>query len=60
MDESEQEKSSYTILRKLGFTQGDLLKGIPVKQLFNFGISLVAGLLHSYFAIKSGWFFLRR
>jgi bacitracin transport system permease protein len=57
MDESEDEKSSYTILRKLGFTQSDLIKGIQVKQLFNFGIPLIVGLVHSYFAIQSGWFF---
>lgn len=57
MDESEDEKSSYTILRKLGFTQNDLIKGIQVKQLFNFGIPLIVGLVHSYFAIQSGWFF---
>lgn len=56
MDESENEKSNYTILRKLGFTQGDLLKGIQAKQVFNFGIPLVVGLLHSYFAVQSGWF----
>lgn len=56
MDESEEERSTYTILRKLGFTQGDLLRGIWIKQLFNFGIPLVLGLLHSYFAVKSGWF----
>jgi bacitracin transport system permease protein len=56
MDESEDEKSNYTILRKLGFTQGDLLQGIQVKQVFNFGIPLVVGLLHSYFAVQSGWF----
>lgn len=56
MDESEDEKSNYTILRKLGYTQTDLLKGIQRKQLFNFGIPLVVGLLHSYFAVKSGWF----
>lgn len=56
MDESENEKSNYTILRKLGFTQGDLIKGIQVKQIFNFGIPLVMGLLHSYFAVQSGWF----
>ncbi|MCH1626519.1 FtsX-like permease family protein [Ferdinandcohnia quinoae] len=56
MDESEDEKPNYTILRKLGFTQFDLLKGIQAKQLFNFGIPLVIGLLHSYFAVKSGWF----
>lgn len=57
MDESENEKANYTILRKLGFTRGDLLKGVQVKQVFNFGIPLVVGLIHSYFAIKSGWFF---
>lgn len=57
MDESEEERSGYTILRKLGFTQGDLLRGIQFKQLFNFGIPLVIGLCHSYFAVKSGWFF---
>lgn len=57
MDEGEEEKSSYTILRKLGFTQGDLIKGIQFKQLFNFGIPLVVGLSHSYFAVQSGWFF---
>ncbi|MDV7767152.1 ABC transporter permease [Peribacillus sp. CSMR9] len=57
MDESEGEKSNYTILRKLGFTRGDLLKGIQAKQVFNFGIPLIVGLLHSYFAVQSGWFF---
>ncbi|MNI62749.1 Bacitracin export permease protein BceB [compost metagenome] len=57
MDESEEEKANYTILRKLGFTEGDLLKGIKAKQIFNFGIPLIVGLFHSYFAVKSGWFF---
>ncbi|CAI6016229.1 Bacitracin export permease protein BceB [Paenibacillus sp. JJ-100] len=57
MNESEEEKGNYTILRKIGFTQGDLLRGIQIKQLFNFGIPLVVGLSHSYFAVKSGWFF---
>ncbi|MCZ0874769.1 FtsX-like permease family protein [Peribacillus sp. AS_2] len=56
MDESEGEKSNYTILRKLGFTRGDLIRGIQAKQVFNFGIPLVVGLLHSYFAVQSGWF----
>ncbi|MGV4964767.1 bacitracin ABC transporter permease, partial [Priestia aryabhattai] len=56
MDESEDEKPNYTILRKLGFTEKDLLKGIKIKQLFNFGIPLIVGLLHSYFAVQSGWF----
>ncbi|WP_226646033.1 ABC transporter permease [Mesobacillus subterraneus] len=57
MDQTEDEKPNYTILRKLGFTQGDLLKGIQAKQAFNFGIPLAIGLLHSYFAVQSGWFF---
>lgn len=57
MDESEDEKPNYTILRKLGFTEKDLLNGIKIKQLFNFGIPLTVGLLHSYFAVQSGWFF---
>ncbi|MUV36427.1 Bacitracin export permease protein BceB [Lentibacillus sp. JNUCC-1] len=57
MDESEDEKPNYTILRKLGFTQADLIKGISIKQIFNFGIPLIIGLSHSYFAVKSGWFF---
>lgn len=56
MGESDEEKPNYTILRKLGFTQGDLLKGIQLKQLFNFGIPLTVGLCHSYFAVQSGWF----
>jgi bacitracin transport system permease protein len=56
MDEGESEKPNYTILRKLGYSQGDLLKGIQFKQLFNFGIPLVIGLLHGYFAVQSGWF----
>ena len=57
MDEGEEEKHNYTILRKLGYTKGDLLKGIQGKQLFSFGIPLVIGLVHSYFAVQSGWFF---
>ncbi|MBY8913078.1 ABC transporter permease [Bacillus sp. YC2] len=56
MGECEDEKSDYTILRKLGFTQGDLLKGIRRKQVYNFGIPLILGLFHSYFAVQSGWF----
>ncbi|MGW9528171.1 FtsX-like permease family protein [Paenibacillus terrae] len=56
MDESEDEKANYTVLRKLGFTRDDLLRGIKIKQIFNFGIPLVIGLSHSYFAVQSGWF----
>lgn len=57
MSEAEQEKGSYTILRKIGYSQNDLLKGVYMKQLFNFGIIICVGLLHSYFAVKSGWWF---
>ena len=56
MSEADEEKASYTVLRKIGFTQEELLQGIVVKQLFNFGVPLLIGLLHSYFAVKSGWF----
>ena len=56
MGESEDEKVNFSILRKLGFTQQDLLNGIKRKQFFNFGIPLLLGLCHSYFAVLSGWF----
>ncbi|WNQ10119.1 ABC transporter permease [Paenibacillus aurantius] len=56
MEESESEAPSYTILRKLGYTSGDMTKGIAIKQLYQFGIPLAVGLLHSYFAVQSGWF----
>ncbi|MFG6117667.1 ABC transporter permease [Thalassobacillus sp. B23F22_16] len=57
MNESETEKPSYTNLRKLGFTRSDLESGVRMKQVFNFGIPLIIGLSHSYFAVRSGWFF---
>ncbi|MGG1684316.1 FtsX-like permease family protein [Pseudalkalibacillus sp. NRS-1564] len=57
MNEGEEERPNYTVLRKLGFTQADLSRGIRGKQLVNFGIPLVVGLLHGYFAVRSGWFF---
>ncbi|GGF18332.1 bacitracin export permease protein BceB [Halobacillus andaensis] len=57
MDEGDEEQPNYTILRKLGYTRHDLVKGIQIKQLFNFGIPLIIGLIHSYFAVQSGWFF---
>ncbi|WP_413306746.1 ABC transporter permease [Bacillus sp. 1P10SD] len=56
MGESEEEQPHFTILRKLGFSQGDLVSGITMKQLFSFGIPLIIGLVHSYFAVQSGWF----
>ena len=56
MSEAEEEREAYTILRKIGFTQQEILRGIYAKQAFNFGVPLLIGLLHSYFAVKSGWF----
>nr|WP_106781832.1 ABC transporter permease [Lysinibacillus timonensis] len=55
MAEAEDEKESYTTLRKIGFSTSDLMRGIYAKQLFSFGVPLIIGLLHSYFAVKSGW-----
>ncbi|MFJ7828012.1 FtsX-like permease family protein [Psychrobacillus sp. NPDC096623] len=57
MSEADEERSSYTNLRKIGFTTNELMKGIYMKQLFNFGVPLIIGLAHSYFAVKSGWMF---
>ncbi|MFJ8460103.1 FtsX-like permease family protein [Lysinibacillus xylanilyticus] len=57
MSEAEEERASYTILRKIGFAEKDIMRGIYMKQAFNFGVPLIIGLLHSYFAVKSGWFF---
>ena len=56
MSEADEEAEAYKILRKIGFTQEELVRGIMVKQVFNFGVPLLIGLLHSYFAVKSGWF----
>ncbi len=55
MSEADEEKGTYTILRKMGFTTNEIMKGIRRKQLFNFGFPLIIGLAHSYFAVKSGW-----
>lgn len=57
MSEADEERLSYTNLRKIGFTTNELMKGIYIKQLFNFGVPLIIGLAHSYFAVKSGWMF---
>lgn len=56
MSEADEEMASFAILRKIGFTQQEILRGVIVKQAFNFGVPLAIGLLHSYFAVKSGWF----
>lgn len=56
MAEAENEKDSYTTLRKIGFSTTDMMSGIYAKQLFSFGVPLLIGLMHSFFAVKSGWF----
>ncbi|CEA00846.1 Bacitracin export permease protein BceB [Jeotgalicoccus saudimassiliensis] len=56
IDECEDEKGSYNVLRKLGFSEGEILKGLALKMIISFGIPLIIGLLHSLFAVKSGWF----
>lgn len=56
MSEADEESASYTVLRKIGFTEQEILRGVIYKQVFSFGVPLIIGLLHSYFAVKSGWF----
>lgn len=54
--ECDEERENYTILRKLGFTEPEMLRGLALKMLFSFGIPLVIGILHSVFAVRAGWF----
>lgn len=56
MSEADEEKPAYTTLRKVGFSEDEIIRSMYVKQAFNFGVPLLIGLLHSYFAVKSGWF----
>ncbi|HDS2029171.1 TPA: ABC transporter permease [Staphylococcus aureus] len=49
IDETEGELENYSILRKLGFTQKDMAKGLKFKIAFNFGLPLVIALSHAYF-----------
>lgn len=56
IDECESEKGAYQVLRKLGFTNNEILRGLVNKMVISFGIPLVIGLLHSIFAVRSGWF----
>lgn len=57
MTEAEEELESYRTLRKIGFSADEMMRGIYRKQLFSFGLPLLLGLCHSYFAVKSGWNF---
>lgn len=50
MDETEDEVNNYRILRRIGFTHTDMMKGLAMKILFNFGLPLVVALLHALFA----------
>ncbi|HEC2147448.1 TPA: ABC transporter permease [Staphylococcus delphini] len=53
MDENEDEMSNYQILRKMGYTHQDMFKGLALKIVFNFGLPLIIGLGHAYFAARA-------
>ena len=55
MTEAEEERGSFMTLLKIGFSTDDIMMGIHRKQLFSFGLPLLIGICHSYFAVKSGW-----
>lgn len=57
MSEAEDERHSFVIMRKIGFTVQEIMRGIYVKQLLSFGLPLLIGILHSYFAVRCGWIF---
>lgn len=59
MTEVEQEKRSYSTLRQLGFSVGEIMRGIIRKQLFVFGLPLLVGLVHSLFAIRVASYFFQ-
>lgn len=49
IDETENELNNYAILRKLGFSQKDMAKGLKLKVIFNFVLPLSIALFHAYF-----------
>ncbi|URY17653.1 ABC transporter permease [Staphylococcus pseudintermedius] len=53
MDENEDEMANYQILRKMGYTHQDMFKGLALKIAFNFGLPLIIGLGHAFFASTS-------
>lgn len=53
MDENEDEMSNYQILRKMGYTHQDMFKGLALKIAFNFGLPLIIGLGHAFFAARA-------
>ncbi|MDT0917391.1 ABC transporter permease [Staphylococcus pseudintermedius] len=53
MDENEDEMVNYQILRKMGYTHQDMFKGLALKIAFNFGLPLIIGLGHAFFAARA-------
>ncbi|WP_353418317.1 ABC transporter permease [Staphylococcus delphini] len=53
MDENEDEMANYQILRKIGYTHQDMFKGLALKIAFNFGLPLIIGLGHAFFAARA-------
>ncbi|EHT7653503.1 ABC transporter permease [Staphylococcus pseudintermedius] len=53
MDENEDEMANYEILRKMGYTHQDMFKGLALKIAFNFGLPLIIGLGHAFFAARA-------
>ncbi|EHT8076364.1 ABC transporter permease [Staphylococcus pseudintermedius] len=53
MDENEDEMANYQILRKMGYTHQDMFKGLALKVAFNFGLPLIIGLGHAFFAARA-------
>lgn len=58
MDETEDEIPNFRILRKIGYTHQDMLEGLGLKVIFNFGLPLIVSLLHAYFAAKAFMFLM--
>ena len=50
MDETEDEIDNFKVIRRIGFTNSDMSKGLLLKILFNFGLPLIIALLHALFA----------
>ena len=50
IDETEDEIDHFRILNRIGFTHRDMLKGLTLKIIFNFGLPLIIALLHALFA----------
>ncbi|EGQ2945030.1 ABC transporter permease [Staphylococcus pseudintermedius] len=53
VDENEDEMANYQILRKMGYTHQDMFKGLALKIAFNFGLPLIIGLGHAFFAARA-------